>query len=506
VGTYEFFYCFDILSTIYLGIYIITEKVYNYYVCICDNRRAIQKRGVIETMNERSELRKKLGGLTSNEALIPMIIVFAIIHVMIITSFLSSNILSQQLADLQRSYSDYLSEANSIIGGASMMSETCTNFVLAPLNEDGKINIGPLEAFAGEYPSERRGHIIAEKFKDYNISDDVKELVYAACRNADNILEAHLHALALIDSVYEFPDDPAVQALPLPDLTEEEKHMPSEARLGKARSLVFGGTYAVEKSNLSANSNLATSAIRSELVQHVIKYNEEIGKTKSRMWAFSILAVVLIICLFVGIYFMFVKPIKMATRKIATDEPIAANKGVREVRIMSYAYNNLLARRNALDGILRSAASTDSLTGLANRYAFERYSLDASESEGPLGVGFFDVNFLKEVNDKQGHAAGDKLLRDSAECIIETFGNDESSNCFRIGGDEFVAIMPRVETKAEMDAMAERFVTLQQEKNISIAWGLAYTDDISKTSIKDLLETADQELYQRKHQMHGARA
>ena len=101
-------------------------------------------------MNEKSELRKKLGGLTSREILIPLFIAFVIIHVIIITSFLGANILSNQLGETQRRYTDYVSEANSVIGGSSMMSETCTNFVLAPVDGEGNINVGPLLAFAGE--------------------------------------------------------------------------------------------------------------------------------------------------------------------------------------------------------------------------------------------------------------------------------------------------------------------------------------------------------------------
>ena len=167
------------------------------------------------------------------------------------------------------------------------------------------------------------------------------------------------------------------------------------------------------------------------------------------------------------------------------------------MRLVASAYNGVSRRRDELDSILRSAAETDALTNLPNRYRFEQYILEAETSGYSVAVLLFDVNYLKATNDTQGHLAGDKLLINVAECISSCFGD----NCFRLGGDEFAAIV-RDCTPESIEAMISRFEEVQKEKNVSISFGYAYTDEIGKTSFKKLLDEADQKMYARKEQMH----
>ena len=76
-----------------------------------------------------------------------------------------------------------------------------------------------------------------------------------------------------------------------------------------------------------------------------------------------------------------------------------------------------MLRRAGLESILRTAAETDALTGLPNRYGFEQYLLESGQSGYAMAVFLFDINYLKTTNDTKGHAAGDDLIRSAAECI-----------------------------------------------------------------------------------------
>ena len=91
---------------------------------------------------------------------------------------------------------------------------------------------------------------------------------------------------------------------------------------------------------------------------------------------------------------------------------------------------------------------TDPLTGLPNRRAYEeRLTVEAARSarkQHPLALCLFDVDGLKEVNDRVGHPAGDGVLRGVAGVIDSSRLGDDA---FRIGGDEFAILMP--ETSAE---------------------------------------------------------
>lgn len=88
-------------------------------------------------------------------------------------------------------------------------------------------------------------------------------------------------------------------------------------------------------------------------------------------------------------------------------------------------------------------ASTDSLTGLGNAKAYQRKIADLEEYErkrkvGDYAVVVMDINNLKTTNDMFGHETGNKLIMATAECIEECF---KDCSVFRIGGDEFVAII-----------------------------------------------------------------
>jgi diguanylate cyclase (GGDEF)-like protein/PAS domain S-box-containing protein len=86
-------------------------------------------------------------------------------------------------------------------------------------------------------------------------------------------------------------------------------------------------------------------------------------------------------------------------------------------------------------------AEHDALTGLANRSLFDRrLAALLAKDEGPLAIAFIDVDNFKLVNDSLGHAAGDDLLRITAERIVSVVGGDAMVS--RIGGDEFIALLP----------------------------------------------------------------
>ncbi len=93
--------------------------------------------------------------------------------------------------------------------------------------------------------------------------------------------------------------------------------------------------------------------------------------------------------------------------------------------------------------MLLELAYTDSLTGLGNRTAYEKWIVsvpDRGKRSRVMGVLLFDVNDLKPINDRFGHAAGDQLLRVVSRRITGVL--PESAETFRIGGDEFVTFVP----------------------------------------------------------------
>lgn len=94
-------------------------------------------------------------------------------------------------------------------------------------------------------------------------------------------------------------------------------------------------------------------------------------------------------------------------------------------------------------------SNTDNLTGFYNRYAYEEESKNFKNGRFPENGVYvsMDVNGLKVVNDMLGHAAGDELIVGACECIKQCFG--PYGKLFRVGGDEFVAVIYADETQLE---------------------------------------------------------
>lgn len=80
----------------------------------------------------------------------------------------------------------------------------------------------------------------------------------------------------------------------------------------------------------------------------------------------------------------------------------------------------------------------DSLTGLLNRSRYIQDLDGLAERNQPIGVIFLDINGMKEVNDRDGHAVGDRLLIECANAMRSVLA--DLFSLYRIGGDELVAI------------------------------------------------------------------
>lgn len=104
----------------------------------------------------------------------------------------------------------------------------------------------------------------------------------------------------------------------------------------------------------------------------------------------------------------------------------------------------------------REASHLDDLTGAYRRGSgfleLEREMMRASRERQPLAVAFVDVDHLKHVNDSQGHAAGDQLLRHVAHALIAKLRAYDM--VIRYGGDEFVAVMNGLTAEAAQARLA----------------------------------------------------
>ena len=133
-------------------------------------------------------------------------------------------------------------------------------------------------------------------------------------------------------------------------------------------------------------------------------------------------------------------------------------------------------------------AYTDELTGVKSKHAF-------AEAE----------NGLQKINDSKGHEAGDKFIKDACRIICVQF---KHSPVFRIGGDEFVAILEGddYEKREElMDSFERQMENNLKQGDVTIASGYACYDPSADKNAHAVLERANKRMYERKKQMKGKR-
>ncbi len=154
-------------------------------------------------------------------------------------------------------------------------------------------------------------------------------------------------------------------------------------------------------------------------------------------------------------------------------------------------------------GSARQLAYRDSLTGVKSYNAYveteqEVNELIASNELQEFGVVVFDVNGLKHMNDTYGHEAGDRLLQDACRLICARFMH---SPVFRIGGDEFVALLEgqdyqnRISLLADFETQAD--INLCNGSTV-VASGLATFRRGEDHSFRQVFERADARMYDRK--------
>jgi diguanylate cyclase (GGDEF)-like protein len=108
---------------------------------------------------------------------------------------------------------------------------------------------------------------------------------------------------------------------------------------------------------------------------------------------------------------------------------------------------DLLAALNAQLAAARRLARLDSLTGIANRRAFDeqlQHSLGLAARDGqPLSLAYIDVDDLKRLNDHDGHDAGDRALTAVGRTLAESMRRTDT--VARLGGDEFAMLLPNTD-------------------------------------------------------------
>jgi diguanylate cyclase (GGDEF)-like protein len=183
-------------------------------------------------------------------------------------------------------------------------------------------------------------------------------------------------------------------------------------------------------------------------------------------------------------------------------------------RLSAEELDTLIDLGRLTEGQLRSMAlaTTDELTRIPNRRGFrtiaEQVLANAARSRVPLALLHFDLDGFKEINDVEGHEAGDRALATFARCLLKTCRTADVLG--RLGGDEFCALLWGADA-AGVERLRERLEKSVGEANranpghlpLAYSVGVALCGGESNATLDDLLAEADRRMYEDKVRRKG---
>ncbi len=182
-----------------------------------------------------------------------------------------------------------------------------------------------------------------------------------------------------------------------------------------------------------------------------------------------------------------------------------------EVGDLTRAFRTAVTHLKQYSDDMEELAYQDALTRVKNVAAYRiRQGIlneDIVKGNAEFAVIMLDLNYLKEVNDKYGHSAGDIVLMRVASIICRTF---PLSQVYRVGGDEFTVILegPEYECRVEKVSELEHRIRVSNSNaqeaymNISVSYGIAIFDKDEDHSFEEVYRRADRKMYQMKHALH----
>lgn len=153
---------------------------------------------------------------------------------------------------------------------------------------------------------------------------------------------------------------------------------------------------------------------------------------------------------------------------------------------------------------MEKAGTEDPLTGMLNRHSYHDALLNRrDELLDNLTCVYVDANGLHDLNNTKGHEAGDKMLVSISQILIRNFGKQ---CCFRIGGDEFTAILENIQQDT-IEHIVKRIFYEVDKLGYSVSIGYQWCD--SDINVDRIMKEAEKEMYRCKYEYykeHGRKA
>ena len=359
-----------------------------------------------------------------------------------------------------------------------------------------KDSLKSVDLYFEEAQVTRRRENAVEAFRSGTDDEAALRYLEAALDGSKGLMDAEYRAMRLMFSVYGYEDRLAdYPQIAQVILTQREQALSAEEKRELAQEMVFGEEYCAAKERIDGNLRSSTLSLVEKERQRQEDSSDRMTVQLHREQAQVALLLLIMLAVVVLTGVLLIYPLQKAVRHITARDRVPVT-GSYEMRYLANSYNAMYESSKERQDQLSYEATHDPLTGVLNRKAYE----EELKAVGKRGVALIiiDVDGFKQINDKYGHAMGDRVLRFVAESLESSFRSDDK--VCRIGGDEFAVLMMHA-TSALRGLLADK-VRLVREKlaqksedmpAVTISVGAAFSDrEVPKGS---LFEDADATLY-----------
>ena len=435
--------------------------------------------------------------LSTRHILIPAAIILLVLHTFIVVNTVRINRMGQQISAITQRGFAYTQIAKDFESESDVLADQARLYVSTGAPQYIEEYFRQLEAMDQQDTATR-------ELMMGNANEEAYAAIEAALEAAGERGKIERRAMRLCAEAYQTDLTP-FPALAEMELTAAQASQSPMGRRAIAQELLVSREYLQIRTATREYIDAAVGIVSAETSASLAAQAQVLRGYQMLQWMTTGSIILLILVVAALLLRLLILPLQRGVEQVRNGEPLSAERGVSEYRDLAGAYNELLHSRRMTEDYLRKQTRTDALTGLPNRLAFQNHITDLSWNKAHSAVTAFslDVSGLRETNDTKGHAAGDALLRSAAEAIRAAFAGGAGRECFRFGGDEFVALWVDVPQEEIAPAVA-RFQSEQAARGVSVTVGYAYAADLSETSAEELLAKADKDMYENKLRRRGA--
>ena len=422
-----------------------------------------------------------------------VLVIFMILITIVL--FAGSMRVNKTVDHMQATTNEYIDDQESINNMRQIsdyLTAQCQEFVVTGDAESAK-------AYYEEIQTDQRREKSLKAIEKYGKNDQVYATLKDALDTSNALAQTEDYAMRLACEGYGVDPAKISDILVDVDLSKQDKALSKEEKIARSQEMVFGEGYQQMKDQIYNDVyGSVETLMKSTRQQQIDSYEKIHGSIIGQDFLLIFMLLVALFMLAMTAKLV-VNPLKKSTELIRKKEPLPES-GSAEYAYLAHAFNRMLEATNENHEKLSYEATHDELTGLYNRKYFETMRSELGIDNAAMMI--VDVDNFKTINDTYGHEIGDKILQKVSAILSSAFRSGDY--VFRIGGDEFVVLMLKMDP--ELKHVIKRKIAQVNEAleagdddlpYVSLSIGIAFSSDVDEEEdvSEGIFRKADLALY-----------